>query len=41
MTVIQGTSKGLDTIAGEVAEELGMKTVGTPAVQKYDAKTYY
>ncbi|APZ82416.1 hypothetical protein Goe2_c18000 [Bacillus phage vB_BsuM-Goe2] len=38
VTVIQGTSKGLDAIAGEVAEELGMKTVGISAAQKYDAR---
>ncbi|WCS68591.1 hypothetical protein Goe16_01770 [Bacillus phage vB_BsuM-Goe16] len=38
VTVVQGTSKGLDTIANEVAEELGMKTVGVSAVQRYNAK---
>ncbi|UAV84444.1 hypothetical protein phi18_174 [Bacillus phage phi18] len=38
VTVIQGTSKGLDTIADEVANELGMKSIGFSAIQKYDAR---
>ncbi|QPX71744.1 hypothetical protein [Bacillus phage SP8] len=38
VTVIQGTSKGLDTIADEVANELGMKSIGFSANQKYDAR---
>uniref|UniRef100_A0AAU8BCU7 YspA cpYpsA-related SLOG domain-containing protein n=1 Tax=Bacillus phage Adastra TaxID=3143958 RepID=A0AAU8BCU7_9CAUD len=38
VTVIQGTSKGLDAIADEVANELGMKGIGFSANQKYDAR---
>ncbi|QMV48482.1 hypothetical protein [Bacillus phage SPO1L5] len=38
VTVIQGTSKGLDTIADEVANELSMKSIGFSANQKYDAR---
>lgn len=38
VTVIQGTSRGLDTIAGEVADELGAVNIGISAVQKTDFK---